>query len=438
MTNDALARDVKPTPAQLNQPRVPATTFKAYKTMRGKNGERGPVAPRPLPGVPPRPHSFRLHDSVKLADDSLTTKPAPRPPPRLPKPPPPKRQRVDATSDVGTPEERRVWPLTQHAIERHNAAGEDIAKAPPAPAPTPPYAIKQSATGLGMYATATLYPADIILSEVPLLTTRRGATPGDVRAQLRAAPPGNWLELLQLCVGSGDARPAIESLLDTNGIPCASEDADNPPFGIFKVASRINHSCAPNAGWYWCSVKKALLVVAYRKIKEGDEITASYLSPEVLCKPRAERRERTLVGFGFECACVACEQGGARSDEQRAIIARVLAAGRQMDHWVGAHAASIRQAKEAIEAMRAEALVPVAAELRLLQYYVHAAWREDASAEVAARKALEALAAVRGWHAAKAHFVAKFVKDVTCWRSYGVCKPAESGRAPRHSKPAPK
>lgn len=111
-----------------------------------------------------------------------------------------------------------------------------------------------------MYATAALYATDIILTEKPLLMTRRGATPGDVRAQLRTVPSENWLELLNLCVGVGDGEPraAIECLLDTNGIPCASEDGENPPYGIFKAASRINHSCAPNAGWYWCGVKKAL------------------------------------------------------------------------------------------------------------------------------------------------------------------------------------
>ncbi|MCT6562725.1 hypothetical protein, partial [Staphylococcus aureus] len=92
------------------------------------------------------------------------------------------------------------------------------------------------------YATAALYATDIILQEKPLLMTRRGATPGDVRAQLRSAPSENWLELLNLCVGVGDGEPraAIECLLDTNGIPCASEDGENPPYGIFKAASRIN------------------------------------------------------------------------------------------------------------------------------------------------------------------------------------------------------
>lgn len=167
----------------------------------------------------------------------------------------------------------------------------------------------------------------------------------------------------------------------------------------------------------------APVVVAYRKIKKGEEITASYLPPEALCSSRAERRERIQLGFGFECGCAVCGVTSSKdSDAQRAIIARVLSAGKHMDPWVSGHLASVRGLKAAIEAMRTEALWPLAAELRMLQYYVHAAWREDAHAQEAAKKALAALAALRGWRAARTHFVAQFVKDVTCWASYGVCK----------------
>jgi len=73
--------------------------------------------------------------------------------------------------------------------------------------------------------------------------------------------------------------------------------------GLFLIAGRINHSCKPNA--LWSTVDSKLLELrALRDIKEGEEITVSYLNPaKFLTK---DERFKLFENWKFQCACELC------------------------------------------------------------------------------------------------------------------------------------
>ena len=78
--------------------------------------------------------------------------------------------------------------------------------------------------------------------------------------------------------------------------------------GIFPKCSRFNHSCCSNAGYSWCNKLGLERVFAVKDIKEGKEISVSYLSEHLWTTARSERRQHLLDEFGFRCCCDICSQ----------------------------------------------------------------------------------------------------------------------------------
>ena len=79
---------------------------------------------------------------------------------------------------------------------------------------------------------------------------------------------------------------------------------DSPlPGGLCLTASRINHSCLPNAEVCYGNESEWKSFVAYRDITEGEEITISYIE---IMKPRTERRQ-ILRNWGIDCQCPGCD-----------------------------------------------------------------------------------------------------------------------------------
>ena len=76
--------------------------------------------------------------------------------------------------------------------------------------------------------------------------------------------------------------------------------------GIFPTASRLNHSCVPNAYFAWNWKSKTLTVHALATIPRGDEILADY---RVMNYPKtgAERRQELSDDYHFVCNCPACQ-----------------------------------------------------------------------------------------------------------------------------------
>ena len=73
--------------------------------------------------------------------------------------------------------------------------------------------------------------------------------------------------------------------------------------GIFLEASRVNHSCCPNAFFAWNGTRNQVTIHAVVDIPAGEEITVSY---DYQFMPFAVRQDRLRRIYGFECDCAAC------------------------------------------------------------------------------------------------------------------------------------
>lgn len=89
------------------------------------------------------------------------------------------------------------------------------------------------------------------------------------------------------------------------------------PSGIFMKASRINHSCCPNAFFAWNPKLGQLTIHAILDIPPDKEITIAY---DIPFQSRDNRREKLLEIYRFQCRCPACRfdrERGCRSEERR-------------------------------------------------------------------------------------------------------------------------
>ncbi|KAF9873006.1 hypothetical protein CkaCkLH20_09516 [Colletotrichum karsti] len=90
-----------------------------------------------------------------------------------------------------------------------------------------------------------------------------------------------------------------------------------PNRAVLPAISRINHDCHANAYLRLLRSKLAGTILAQRDIAEGEEITISYISPELT---RERRRKMLKKEFGFECSCAKCAAPAeeiAASDDRR-------------------------------------------------------------------------------------------------------------------------
>lgn len=105
-------------------------------------------------------------------------------------------------------------------------------------------------------------------------------------------------------------------------------DLRSPKVGqaLFKRISRLNHSCVPNAQGNYHPLHETFNIHSTSDIKAGDEITVSYL-PEK-CQTRNQRIEALDSGYGFQCACPACDmrlEGGIVGEQRRTNMQDIFA-----------------------------------------------------------------------------------------------------------------
>ncbi|KAI8843389.1 hypothetical protein BJ741DRAFT_590726 [Chytriomyces cf. hyalinus JEL632] len=75
--------------------------------------------------------------------------------------------------------------------------------------------------------------------------------------------------------------------------------------GLFKVACRAEHSCSPNVHFMWDG--SSLKCVALESIRQGQNLTYSYLPGEILERSKSKRQQH-LVKYLFLCHCARCEK----------------------------------------------------------------------------------------------------------------------------------
>lgn len=83
--------------------------------------------------------------------------------------------------------------------------------------------------------------------------------------------------------------------------------------GIYEMACKISHSCAPNATWLTVSATGRRHVRALHPIARGDELTIDYIGNADMA-PTVSRRRELQQTKGFRCECVRCS---AASDDTR-------------------------------------------------------------------------------------------------------------------------
>lgn len=149
------------------------------------------------------------------------------------------------------------------------------------PAPHSTVKIRSGAFGLGLYSTAEFDKCEVILAEKPIFTAPRAADKGLLVNKARSLSHEHLVRLLSFEAGCDAGTRGISAIFFANAIPCVEDEAENLtseerghiPCGVFRYSSRINHSCSPNAGWFWSSKSQRL-----RKL--GRICSSAYASPD--------------------------------------------------------------------------------------------------------------------------------------------------------------
>ncbi|KAF9981694.1 hypothetical protein BGZ65_003664 [Modicella reniformis] len=162
-----------------------------------------------------------------------------------------------------------------------------------------PYIVKDTpGKGKGMFATRDIKRGTCIISESPLVYISKTDLVGTLQA-LNAMSKKNKKYFLALH-NSYPELPQDVGVIKTNGLPLGSNSLDG---AVYRVISRINHSCAPNVCHSWSSKLKKENIFAIHDIPAGSEILTDYLDRLMT----REVRLKTLAAkFRFTCQCKNC------------------------------------------------------------------------------------------------------------------------------------
>ncbi|ETW78294.1 hypothetical protein HETIRDRAFT_242993, partial [Heterobasidion irregulare TC 32-1] len=170
--------------------------------------------------------------------------------------------------------------------------------------------------GKGVLAVRDLALGELIVKERPLLLVPReilysrapGATHPDAPLRMlvdQTMPPDDRALFLGLhhCKSADPAD--YRDIVDTNSLPVPSLPGHAlEHHAVCAAASRINHSCSPNATHFWDLESFSFEFRAIRPIRKGEQVTISYLNTRLL--PRRARQQALADKYAFRCACPAC------------------------------------------------------------------------------------------------------------------------------------
>ncbi|OCH91994.1 SET domain-containing protein [Obba rivulosa] len=203
--------------------------------------------------------------------------------------------------------------------------------------PSPPvYRVQRAGgrfQGLGMFATQEVHIGDLIVRERALLITTQYVPPGPdgrpnihafdvaVHQQMSAPRRAMYLALSNIF----PELPQTLGILNTNSLYIGALPGYNGACGgVFNDISRINHSCRPNAVFWWDLQSFSGQIRALAPIRPGEQIFITYID---MWPTRTVRQATLLKKYRFRCACGACTLTGAYaqySDLRRAFIAMQL------------------------------------------------------------------------------------------------------------------
>ena len=116
--------------------------------------------------------------------------------------------------------------------------------------------------------------------------------------------------------GNGVAKTA-RGIWNSNSFPMEDVMADGLAAAtdgvhrsaVYRLCSRINHSCRPNCFAAWNALLGRQTLHALREIGQGEELTVAYVGGAE-AGVRARRRQMLAERYHFGCACEACSLTG--------------------------------------------------------------------------------------------------------------------------------
>ena len=103
------------------------------------------------------------------------------------------------------------------------------------------------------------------------------------------------LENFKLIIG-------IHLAIETNSFGISNSELVRIGTAVYMPSNFFNHSCSPNAFIKFSGKKQ--FVISNQRIKEGDEITISYVNHG---QPEPNFRRKTLLeNYLFDCKCQRC------------------------------------------------------------------------------------------------------------------------------------
>ena len=161
--------------------------------------------------------------------------------------------------------------------------------------------------GQGMFADKEIKAGTRILDDEILFSVTHSTEPDSIgesiRVSLEALPPEQQQQFGTLCCPDHPVRTPLASRYVANCFEVRDKVS-----AISLKASRVNHSCVPNAFFSWNENLHRMTIHAIVDIPAGEEITVSY----VFTFFSLEYRQKLFREYyGFNCDCPACDLGTA-------------------------------------------------------------------------------------------------------------------------------
>lgn len=266
--------------------------------------------------------------------------------------------------------------------------------------------------GKGMVARRDIHAGELIWSERPIYAARRTLTCASDQTDgngtfYRAALQRLSAHSKEAFFALASAYPPSEfdivpGILNTNCLEIRMSDAEPDSHhdpaedsyaGLFPTLSRVNHSCAPSANYFFSFPAFSGQLWAAHDIDAGEEITITYTP---LAAPRIERRAFLARTRFFVCACPVCivpPRQAEASDARRVGVCMLL---ERLQHARFPPCVSQEELERALEWTEEEGMVVERAKLLLYGSQVLAVHGELGIAMHWARRARETFGMVEG------------------------------------------
>lgn len=184
-------------------------------------------------------------------------------------------------------------------------------------------------------ASAPIEPNEFILTERPLVFALQGEHPGGhawalvdkilsstslmeayyswrlkaSKTVYDAADTGVEKELARKHRRTREMVRSLYYSVATNNITCVNADEGLESYGLYRLLSRVNHSCEPNAQVATLDARgQEMALIASKPIATGDAITWSYMgtNQNFLSGSYEERNLQLFNQYRFVCRCERC------------------------------------------------------------------------------------------------------------------------------------